>query len=206
MRSLLIFALVILAGCGGGPPQAETGEMIFRDDFATIGGWPYEVTDDFSLNAIDMTYRIETSLTRYLWAVTAPEHDDIILDVRANQLSLDPNNGYGLMCRADRDGSGYYFLISGDGFYAILRGTPQSITPLADWTDRRNAVNTGPGINFIRAVCDGENLTLIVNEEVVAWTMDDTYTRGRVGLVGAASVAGPLDVAFSDLVGWEVER
>jgi hypothetical protein len=115
------------------------------------------------------------------------------------------------MCRADpsNNGDGYYFLVSGDGFYSVRKGEAESVNPLVDWTSH-SSINTGPASNTIRAVCIGSYLALYVNDRFVVETEDSTYGSGYAGLSVAAFAddsAGNVaeanaDIAFDNLTIW----
>ncbi|MBK8029721.1 MAG: hypothetical protein IPK17_09460 [Chloroflexi bacterium] len=117
--------------------------------------------------------------------LNAERHTDVVIEVETTQLSDDRNNAYGVLCRAStsNDGDGYYFLISGDGYFSIRRGATERVDGLIDWT-QTNVVNQDRGINRIRAVCIGDYLALQVNGQFIADTHDTRYAEGYAGLHG----------------------
>ena len=108
-----------------------------------------------------------------------------------------------MLCRAsaNNDGDGYYFLISGDGYYSIRRGATERVDGLIDWT-QTDVVNQNRGINRIRAVCIGDYLALYVNGQFIADTHDTRYTDGYTGLTAAVAEDGAVDITFDDLTIW----
>jgi hypothetical protein len=100
---------------------------------------------------------------------------------------LNPNNG-----------DGYLFLVGSNGRFAIMRSRGRSVTPLVNWTSH-SAIQTGPAVNRIRAVCLGDYLAMYVNGTFVGDATDDTYTQGQVGLVGASADRLGLLVQFDNL-------
>jgi hypothetical protein len=96
------------------------------------------------------------------------------------------------------NGDGYLFLIRGDGAYAIMRSRGRDVQALVDWKTS-NAINQGPGQNHLRVVCVDDYLALYVNDQFVADAIDDTYTRGQVGLAAAAVDRLGVQVEFDNL-------
>jgi hypothetical protein len=67
-----------------------------------------------------------------------------------------------------------------------------------DWTSS-DKIRKGPAQNTIRAVCLNDYLALYINGAFMGDTIDDTYTSGQVGLVGAAASRLGITVEFDNL-------
>ena len=90
-----------------------------------------------------------------LWGVAFQFHSDVILESEAEVISgpNNDNNGYGLACRLDEEGDGYYMMISGDGFYAIVKFSGGSPVQLVDLDKFEfDQAGTGNRIPLERAV------------------------------------------------------
>jgi hypothetical protein len=109
------------------------------------------------------------------------------------------NNDYGIMCRAQDNGDGYYLLISGDGLSSVQISQNETYTPLVDWQDT-SAVRQGNATNHLRAVCNGDELTLYVNGQQVVDVHDSTYTHGAVALTATSYESDKTEVHFDNLV------
>lgn len=96
------------------------------------------------------------------------------------------------------NGDGYLFMVQGNGRYAILRSQSRKITPLVNWASS-SVINSGAAQNRIRAVCMGNYLAMYVNGQFVADVIDDTYSKGQVGLVAASAARSGLAVTFDNL-------
>lgn len=96
------------------------------------------------------------------------------------------------------NGDGYLFLVEGTGRFAIMRARGRNVVPLLDWTSS-DAIRKGPAQNTIRAVCLNDYLALFVNGTFLGDAIDDTYTSGQVGLVGAAASRLGITVEFDNL-------
>jgi hypothetical protein len=113
---------------------------------------------------------------------------------------MTPNfeNGYGVMCRANSDGDGYYFMINPNGYFSIQMGDSKGIHALVDWQHSK-AIKPDIDRNSIRAVCVGDYLAMYINDTFVAEVSDMTYTSGYTGLSVAADANTDVDAAFDNL-------
>ena len=198
--------LLLLAGCGAQPTERfALGETVMREDFTTSFAWEEYVNldqkVDFQLQ--DGAYRARAWDGGFMWAIKPPAHTDVVVEVETIQLSDDGSVAYGVMCRAapTDNSDGYYFLIGGDGYYTIRRGSTDRIGALIPFT-YSGAIRQGRGVNRVRAVCIGDYLALYVNGEFVAETRDDYFSRGYTGLAAGVVEGGDVDVAFDDLTVW----
>ncbi len=57
-------------------------------------------------------------------------------------------------------------------------------------------------VNHIEGVCDGDTLTLLLNNQVLAQAQDSTYTKGGMGMIVNPGSGGDngMDVLFSNFV------
>lgn len=143
-------------------------------------------------------YRAYTMNGGYVWGLNEAEHSDIILEVEATPMNLNFGSGYGVMCRAEADGDGYYFMINAEGFFSIAKGEGDYILPLVDW-QRSPAIHQQIDLNVIRAACVGSTLTLHVNDQLIAEVTDTTYGAGFAGLSVAGAEYTDADVIFDNL-------
>ena len=96
------------------------------------------------------------------------------------------------------NGDGYLFMVQGNGRYAIMRSQGHKITFLVNWTTS-DVIKMGAAQNRIKAVCVGNYLALYVNDQFLADTSDDLYTKGQVALVGASAGRTGMNVTFDNL-------
>jgi hypothetical protein len=198
---------VLLAGCA---PRSTViigqGALLDAVDFDAPFDW-----ETFTDPAQGVSFRIEDGAyvaqmrdRAFTWMLNTTAHTDVVMQIDAQQVSTFRMNAFGLMCRASptNNGNGYYFLISGDGYYTIRRGATDEVPPLIPWT-YTDAIQQNQSINRIRIACVGDYLSLTVNGRFVAETRDDFYQRGYAGLAAAIVDDGELDVRFDDLRIWE---
>ncbi|MBE2269452.1 MAG: hypothetical protein IAE80_14550 [Anaerolinea sp.] len=202
-----VFAvLMALAACA---PTASAryilSDTIQREDFDAGYVWEDRINraDGVEFRVEDGTYRARTIQTGFVAALNAQTHTDVVIEVETTQLSDFRNNAYGILCRADpsNNGNGYYFLISGDGYFSLRRGVAERVESLIEWT-RARAINQDRGINRLRAVCIGDYLALYINGTFVGEARDSRYASGFAGLTAAVAEGGQADISFDDLTIW----
>ena len=204
---LSAFGLIVgLIGCAAQPSeQFLLHEVLLRESFDQGYAWRGRMAEGYGVDfrIEDGVYRAYSEQAGFVSGLNAERHTDVVIEVETTQLSDDRNNAYGVLCRAsaNNDGDGYYFLISGDGYYSIRRGATERVDGLIDWT-QTDVVNQNRGINRIRAVCIGDYLALYVNGQFIADTRDTRYAQGYAGLTAAVVEDGAVDIAFDDLTIW----
>ncbi|MGD1992670.1 MAG: hypothetical protein PVI59_05695 [Anaerolineae bacterium] len=196
---LLVFVLstVGLTGCGSG----EKG-VLLEDRFGNPGnGWGVESQEAFDRGYQNGEYFIEVYEPNWLtWARPEERFNDVAVEAEVRWVSGSRDGHFGLLCRYRPGDSFYYFAITDDGFYAILRvseGVPEVIS--GDGFMSSTAILTGGETNVLRAVCQGEQLTLFVNGEQLATASDTAFLKGDVGLAVGSGPEGSIRVHFDNL-------
>lgn len=201
-RRPLIFLVLLLflpLGCQGGSSERP----FFRDRFGDPhSGWGSESREAFDRGYEEGEYFIEVYEPNWFaWATPGRRFDDVVVEVDARQLSGSPTGHFGLLCRYRSSRDFYYFAITGDGYYAILRVQDGELEVLtgAGFLPTQ-AVQTGGEANRIRAICQEDHLTLVVNGQELDTVIDDAFSRGDVGLGVGSGPDGGIRVHFDNLV------
>ncbi len=185
------------------PPPGGGGGVLFQDDFEDPNsGWEVGDYVGGSVGYRDGYYYVlATDRGSTMWAAASRSFTDVAIDVEATQAVAPPNNNndYGVICRLQPDGNGYYFVVSGDGFYAIYRAVEGEFEPLVDFTPS-DVIRQGNATNHIRAVCKATHLVLFVNGEKVAEAEDATFAEGDIGLTATTYEDRPTEIHFDNLV------
>ncbi len=136
----------------------------------------------------------------YIWSLNQPVYNDISIKATLQQTRGIEGNGFGVMCRADENGNGYYFVLSSAGQFAILKAVPETPDPIqiVKWQGS-GAVKKGDGVNAIEAICLDDYLSFTVNGVFIAEARDSTFTSGRIGAVLGA-VQETAWVRFDDIL------
>lgn len=183
-------------------PAAQTEHLIFQDDFEDeITGWEIGAYETGSVGYKNGAYAIISANNgSTMWGVANRTFDDVVVDVDVTQISAGPesNNDLGVVCREQGDGSGYYLLISGDGYAAILKAANGQFEWLREW-EETSAVRQGNATNRLRAVCDGPTLTLFVNGQQVATIQDSSFRQGDLAFTATTYEDDPTEIHFDNL-------
>ena len=186
------------------PAAPAPAGILFQDDFSDPdSGWEVGDYDTGSVGYKSGAYFVTSAGDgNTMWGVANRSFDDLFIEVDTTQISspANNNNDYGVVCREQGDGAGYYMLISGDGYYAILvKAAGRDFEPLVDWT-QSDIIRQGNATNHIRAVCDGSTLALFVNGQRLATAEDDTFSRGDIALTATSYEDEPTEMHFDSLV------
>ena len=201
---LMLVALlpVALAACAdAATEEVAVAEVLLETDFDGRDGCPekLDVEAGTAVQLNDDGCELRSASDTYVWNLAEGVYEDVELETAVRQLSREPNNAYGLVCRASsRDSrSGYYFLISGDGLVSIRRKERGDSSPIVDWRPN-NAVRQGERANRLRAICAGNYLALYVNNQLAAEGTDDHFTQGLAGVAASGAEDGSVQVSFEN--------
>ena len=181
-------------------PPVDT--LLFSDDFSDPdSGW--DILDDEygTTNYVDGTYQIVAiQKSNYNWGVAGQYFSDVIIDVDVDILddNAETEDGFGVDCRIQENGDGYGFRIDTKGNIAIELFYEDETTELVDW-EYNDAVYTDGRTNHLTAICNGAELTLLVNDVEVASTTDYTFFSGDIALSVYSGSADPITAAFDNL-------
>ncbi len=149
------------------------------------------------------------TLERWRWGRSTFQFDNVVIDFDVILISgpINNNAGFGVICRLsqrpDASVDGYMLAISGDGFYTIRSVTASSMSPLVDWS-YSDAVKQGNQLNKVRATCNGTELKLEVNGQLLgsASTIANGATSGAVAFAATSfEVTEPIaEIHFDNLI------
>lgn len=208
---LLLLGMTSLVACtivGGSTadPCNENGALL-RDDFSgeQSCGWREYNQGGAVVEIAEGTLRISTSQTGQIWWTNAGrDFSDVIITVQARQTSGPNNNAYGVICRYQDENNFYFFLISGDGYYAIGKYASGEDRPIYLTSNQEyifsDLINQGVATNLLRVGCVGDELSLSVNGLPLVTVMDSSFTGGDVGLGVSTLEQGTAVVQFDDLL------
>jgi len=183
-------------------PVPPTGQILYQDQFDDPNsGWTTGDYDTGIYRYTDGYYSILANEKDLMeWGIMGGFFADaaIEVDVLPVYLPKDNNNAFGVLCRAQPDGDGYAFRISGDGYYSIYRVTGDDFTPLVDWTES-SVILQGGQSNHLKVVCNQMELLFLVNGTIIASVEDATFDRGDVGLIATTYEDDPTEIFYDNL-------
>jgi hypothetical protein len=185
-------------------PAGEPGDVLFKDDFSeSPNGWGVLGREGGEIGFQDNGFVISVDTPQYLfWSVNGDRYLDTKIDVDAVLLEGPTDDNFGVICRFQDNDNFYGFLISHDGYYGIFKvvegilimSTPD---PVLNYND---TIRQGGIVNHIQAVCQGDVLSLYVNDVLLSQIKDDSFTSGQIGLIAGAYDTAGVKVLFDNLV------
>jgi hypothetical protein len=203
---LLVFSLI---SCTPGEPTEPTQRVSLGDEQVRYtfddANTPWDV---FSLNGDQAIFRVLDGVLQgavianrgYIWSLSHTHYSDVAISVTVRQTIGVRGNGFGIMCRANEQGDGYYFVVSSAGQFAILKAQPNISDPvrLVEWRSSP-AIFQEAEPNEISAICLGDYLAFTANGHFLAEVRDSEFSSGDLGVVLGA-IDETLWVNFDDIV------
>lgn len=184
-------------------PWNESGAILLEDDFSDeSSGWEV-VNNIYELKGYSTSgYMISVNLpdSRSV-STTGVSFTDSITDIEVQKITGSRESQFGLICRFSDKFNFYAFVISSDGYAGIVRHIDgQTVLLGSEQYIRAEVINLEDGINTLTASCIGENLRLIVNDEVVVQAEDSTFSNGQNGIFVETYQEKASTVVFNDLI------
>lgn len=176
----------------------------FSDDFSQdSSGWEIGDFDGGGIGYTQGKYFVSSvGSGSIMWGGAGRSFEDVSIEVSAEQISTPSNNNndYGIICRLQRDGGGYYGLVSGDGFFAILRESDEdNFAILVDWTASSH-IHQGNSQNQLGLSCVGSKISFFVNGQLLAETSDNMYESGDIGLTATSYEPEGTEIQFDNMI------
>lgn len=199
---LLVAALACSIGSDSESEPLPTG-VLFKDDFSdTSSGWDRVDVSEGVTDYADGVYRIWVNTdSTDVWANPGLNFNDTTIEVEATKVGGPDDNDFGVICRYEDESNFYSFIVSSDGYYAIVRvldGT-QEILGEEDMMPS-DTINLGNATNDIMADCIGSTLTLYVNGSQLISANDSSFSSGDVGLLAGTFDTPGTDIHFDNFV------
>jgi hypothetical protein len=216
--AILLFSLIAMFSLGACSPLLEIAGVnsgnsentpFFMDDFTDHqNGWKLTIQDEgivqYDGDAIRML--IKNPGTE-LWSTPGISVKDSSINVDAEKISGPDNNLFGLICRYKDADNFYAFLVSSDGYYAIVKniGGERKILS-SDSFEPSGFIQKGASNNHIRADCVDKTLTLYVNWEKVDEVPDIDLSSGDVGIIAGTFTEPGSDIKFDNFIVIETNK
>ncbi len=206
---LVLVLVLFLSACQDTAFTADTmpwvGDepVLFKDDFSdTLGNWTIH-SDSLSFAGYEQSgFRLWADVPNYqFWSVPGLNFVDTLVHTRALKLNGPDDNMFGILCRYQDEENYYALVIGSDGYYGVFRTLAgEQVLIAQEHMDYSDAIHQGNETNEIQAVCQGEQLALIVNGTSLVQVQDDVLTHGDVGLIVGNFTEAGVDVLFDDFI------
>ena len=199
---MVLVLLLLVCGC----TQGDDRDVLFQDSFDNPrSGWGVDQRERFERGYAEGEYYIQLyGPDWFAWAHPGKRFDDVSIEVDAYPAAGPADSHFGVLCRHVDLGNFYYFAVSADGCYAVFKrvdsGDLEVLTGDGSGMTCSPAIRTGNQINHLVAVCQGDELTLYVNGELLETVTDGTFTQGDVGIGAGSGPEGDVLIQFDDFV------
>lgn len=200
-----LYGLLLLTflACSGDKQilELESGGVLFQDDFShRQGGWPTQVDVSGITDYLGEAYLIQV-LVPYTDRQAHPGLNltDAHVQVETTHISGSTNNRFGVFCRYRNPNNYYLFLLSTDGYYAVIKALDGQIEILGTKSMQRHE-NFSPNQpnNLIDVICVGHTLKLLVNGAHITILKDSDHQSGDVGLMVGTFNESETEILFDN--------
>lgn len=196
---------VVLGGCSGESlvPQtalANVPALLFEDDFSDPGsGW--EVSPSGGLkDYYQGTYHIKIADPNiFSWSVIQQSYGDVSIEVDVAFTGAADLAEMGVICRMQNNQDFYFLTLRSDGAFAVFKMYQGNEIFLGmDGYQFSDVIRAGLNTNRIKAVCQGQDLSLYANDVHLITVEDSSYHVGDVGVVAGAFDQTDVNVFFDN--------
>jgi len=196
-------SLCLFTNCSFHPfVESTLQEGLIVDDFSTKNNrWDVRKWEDGSTIGYYQKGLIFIINSPYTDAISTMNkfYSDVRIEAVAENANGLMDNGFGLVCRYQDDTNYYAFLVSSDGYYGILRVLYGGYAILnGGELQYSDFISQGKTINHIRADCVGNQLTLYVNNQILAQVQDEVFSEGKVGLMVSSFAEPGVAILFDN--------
>ncbi len=196
-------------------PKKDLGSAAWQDSIATGNsfGLGTDVTDIEGTNASVWIEEGKLNMYRsgasggYIWYCAYPNIADFYLEGKFETQNCNGVDEYGLTFRKPDfgDKTGYYFMISCDGKFNLLRWTPNGSALLGDWTES-DLINKGPdSINTLGVWAEGKTIKLYINDQFAAeFTDESSLTSGYFGMFSNSKQTAGMTIRLDEIAYWNL--
>lgn len=205
----LLIGMIAISACSVVKNLTETqttvapGTLLASDDFSvTPNGWGTmgRSGGEIGFEYQGLTIKVNTPNFMF-WTVNGSKFTDARIDVDAVLVEGPDNDNFGVICRFKDNQNFYAFVISHDGYYGVFKIVDGVITMAnaSGYLDYSDVIRKGGVVNHITATCQGEILSLTVNDTLLSQIQDSSFSEGQVGLIASAYSNPGVKVLFDNL-------
>lgn len=181
-------------------------EPVIDEDFTRDrGDWDTTTTDEYGAFFLERTYHMQLANPETIyWSYADVDLSDILVETDMTFLTGNGGTSGGLLlCHADSDNA-YLFTIQADGDYLFENKVDGDWQTLIAET-RSDAIVAGEGAtNRLSVYANGPLFAFAVNDTLLTTLEDNTHARGDVALTVVSGAEGGAEVAFDDLLIWDL--
>ena len=186
-------------------------DPIFADDFTrNTGAWSTKSDDkDLTYTYKDRAFHLRigkdnSTVWRTNTKINELKLTNFYLEADAAQVEGPPDGEFGLVFHEVNSDNFYLFAIRQAGAYSLWKHVDQEWEALVDWTDTDAVRTAKKATNKLGLLVEENEITLLVNDEVLTQLYDDTFGQGMIGLAAGTVDQGGLEVSFDNVSLWSL--
>lgn len=206
---ILVFMSAGLVGCrtrfltADTLPWVRSDPLFFKDGFSFESGVWQTHEDKLSFSGYqDEKYRLWVDVPYYQYiSVPGLNFRNVKVFTSVEKQSGPDNNLFGLLCRYQDNLNYYAFVVGSDGYYGIYRVVDGEKTLIGQQhLDFSEYINRGNQVNDLMAICQEDQLVLLVNGVRLIQVQDDSLAFGDVGLIAGNFSEPGVDILFDNFI------
>jgi hypothetical protein len=138
------------------------------------------------------------------WGESTIELSDFYLEVDAFHAFGPLDNQFGVIFREVDVDNFYYFTVSSDGYYRLIKMLDGEWVNLVEWTASDLIATGEDSVNRLGVLAVGEQISILVNDELLATVEDDSFAAGIIGLAAGTYSEPEVEIAYDDMLIWDL--
>jgi hypothetical protein len=188
------------------PDVWREGDPVVTDNFSrNTGQWTLDTGGD-AVRSISRSRLVvsvpEEELFRWSTLDLADPFKDFLVEVDVIHMAGPVDAMAGIIFRYLDVDNFYAFLVSPDGWYALLAYVDGELERPVDWAES-DVLDVGEGSrNTLAVLANGREIRLYANDEELDRVQDRSFTEGQIALVAGTNAEGGLDIGFDNFSLW----
>lgn len=173
----------------------------FDDVYASIPNRFYEgETEERKWYFADGEYHVLIKKANWAtWKIYDRVYSDFSLEVDARFVDGPSVWSYGLIFRQEAGDNFYVFYVSSGGNYVLFKHMEDDRwVRLYGWNGSSH-IETGYGINHLKVICQGPEISLYVNDHRLSTVTDSSLNSGALGVIAGTHEKPRVHIAFDNL-------
>jgi hypothetical protein len=184
----------------GGAPQVSEGETAIYDEFTSNSlGWDVSSDSDFARYVQEGRYFMEVHPNQFtVWsAINSQNFENLVINVDVNVDQAAHDGDIGVLCRYIDSDNHYALEVSEDGYYTIWKRVNGEVIYIVEWAPS-DLIPTDGSPFVVNASCDGAQLSVGINGNMLATGTDTDFSTGGVGMIAGTWENPSLTVSFDN--------
>ncbi len=165
-------------------PAIDTERLVLSDEFNGGGAWAQgSVEGSFEFGYTTNTYQFivqEPNLD--VWSIRGQSYFNLRQDLLIASFAGASDGFTGVVCRWNGSNNYYRLTVDASGVFKITRVFSAEVVDLGTTTGP-SLSESAEGQYRLRAECNGDFLSLYLNDALMVWVQDDFFQEGNFGIV-----------------------